>query len=80
MDIIIEKMPTNQLPTHQLQNDQLHNDQLPKITNSIDVSKNVIKPKTYKNIMKELMKPPPKEEKLNIHLSGGGVFKKLDKI
>ena len=75
MDIIVEKMPTNQLPTH-----QVHNDQLPKITNSIDVSKNVIKPKTYKNIMRELMKPPPKEEKPNIHLSGGGVFKKLDKI
>lgn len=37
------------------------------------------KVKKYKSVMDELMKPPPKEEKPNIHL-GGGVFKKLDKI
>ncbi len=36
--------------------------------------------KKFKSIMDELLKPPPKEEKPNIHLSGGGVFKKLDKI
>ena len=43
--------------------------------------KPVSKPKVkkYKSIMDDLMKPPPKEEKPNIHL-GGGVFKKLDKI
>jgi hypothetical protein len=35
---------------------------------------------TFKNIMAELLKPPPKEEpKLNINL-GGGHFPKLDKI
>ena len=38
------------------------------------------KVKKFKSIMDELLKPPPKEEKPNIHLSGGGVFKKLDKI
>ena len=38
------------------------------------------KVKKFKSIMDELLKPPPKEEKPNIHLSGGGVFKKLEKI
>ena len=42
---------------------------------------NVSKPKKkYNTIMSELLKPPPKEEKPNIHLSGGGQFSKLDKI
>lgn len=36
--------------------------------------------KTYNDIMQELLKPPPKEEKPNIHLSGGGQFSKLEKI
>ena len=43
---------------------------------------NVIKEKkpTFKNIMAELLKPPPKDEtKPNINL-GGGHFSKLDKI
>ena len=43
---------------------------------------NVIKEKkpTFKNIMAELLKPPPKDEtKPNINL-GGGQFSKLDKI
>jgi len=43
---------------------------------------NVIKEKkpTFKNIMAELLKPPPKDEtKPNINL-GGGHFPKLDKI
>jgi hypothetical protein len=42
----------------------------------------VIKEKkpTFKNIMAELLKPPPKDEtKPNINL-GGGHFPKLDKI
>ena len=35
---------------------------------------------SYKNIMADLMKPPPKDEtKPNIHL-GGGQFPKLDTI
>ena len=38
------------------------------------------KKKKYNNIMAELLKPPPKEEKPNIHLSGGGQFSKLEKI
>jgi hypothetical protein len=42
---------------------------------------NVSKPKKkYNTLMAELLKPPPKEEKPNIHLSGGGQFSKLDKI
>jgi hypothetical protein len=56
-------------------------------TNATNVSTNVstnvttIKPKKkYKTIMAELLKPPPKEEKSNVHLSGGGQFSKLDKI
>jgi protein subunit release factor A len=36
--------------------------------------------KTYNEIMQELLKPPPKEDKPNIHLSGGGQFSKLEKI
>ena len=35
---------------------------------------------SYNSVMSELLKPPPKEEKPNIHLSGGGQFSKLDKI
>jgi hypothetical protein len=50
------------------------------LSNNINEEKHKEKPKKFKNILKELMTPPPKEEKPNIHLSGGGVFKKLDKI
>ena len=39
-----------------------------------------IKKKSYNSVMAELLKPPPKEDKPNIHLSGGGQFSKLDKI
>ena len=61
----------------------VYSEEMPEQT--IDLSNNMNetvkeKPKKFKNILKELMKPPPKEEKPNIHLSGGGVFKKLDKI
>jgi len=46
-----------------------------------NTSVNVSKPKKkYNIIMSELLKPPPKEEKPNIHLSGGGQFSKLNKI
>ena len=38
------------------------------------------KKQTYNSIMVELFKPPPKEEKPNVHLSGGGQFSKLNKI
>lgn len=48
--------------------------------NEIDVSTNKIKKPKFKNIMAELLKPPPKEEKPNVHLSGGGQFSKLEKI
>jgi hypothetical protein len=34
---------------------------------------------TYKSIMADLLKPPPKDDKPNIHL-GGGQFTKLEKI
>ena len=46
----------------------------------INVVSNKSKKKSYNSIMAELLKPPPKEEKPNIHLSGGGQFSKLDKI
>jgi len=46
--------------------------------NKINVNK-IKKPK-FKNIMAELLKPLPKEEKPNVHLSGGGQFSKLEKI
>jgi hypothetical protein len=49
---------------------------LPKI---FDNEKTPKKKNNYKNMMTELMKPLPKEEKSNIHL-GGGVFPKLEKI
>ena len=46
-----------------------------------NTSVNVLKPKKkYNTIMSELLKPPPKEEKPNVHLSGGGQFSKLNKI
>ena len=38
-----------------------------------------IKKPTYKSIMADLLKPPPKDDKPNIHL-GGGQFTKLEKI
>jgi len=38
------------------------------------------KKRTYNDIMNELLKPPPKEDTPNIHLSGGGQFSKLEKI
>ena len=71
-----QEMPkTEQMPQTEPMNaldtsDSNKNDQKP-----------VFKPKVkkYKSIMDDLMKPPPKEEKPNIHL-GGGIFKKLDKI
>ena len=59
-----------------LTNMQLTNMQL----NEIDISINKIKKPKFKNIMAELLKPPPKEEKPNVHLSGGGQFSKLEKI
>ena len=71
-----QEMPqTEQMPQTEPMNaldtsDSNKNDQKP-------VSKPKVK--KYKSIMVHLMKPPPKEEKPNIHL-GGGVFKKLDKI
>ena len=45
-------------------------------------AKDIKKPKkkSYNSVMAELLKPPPKEDKPNIHLSGGGKFSKLDKI
>ena len=65
-----QKMPQTEEMNALDTNDSNKNDQKP-------VSKPKVK--KYKNIMDDLMKPPPKEEKPNIHL-GGGVFKKLDKI
>ena len=47
---------------------------LPTISSTILPKKN-----NYKNMMSELMKPLPKEDKPNIHL-GGGTFQKLEKI
>jgi hypothetical protein len=49
-----------------------------KTTN--DKTTNKKRKKTYNEIMQELLKPPPKEDKPNIHLSGGGQFSKLEKI
>ena len=43
-------------------------------------SKEPLKKRKYNDIMSELLKPPPKEDKPNIHLSGGGQFSKLEKI
>ena len=57
----------------------------PEVMNEHEVmleSKDIKKPKkkSYNSVMAELLKPPPKEDKPNIHLSGGGKFSKLDKI
>ena len=51
-----------------------------KITTPEQITEPVNPKKKYKNIMAELLKPQPKEEKPNVHLSGGGQFSKLDKI
>jgi hypothetical protein len=53
----------------------------PEVMNEPE-SKDIKKPKkkSYNSVMAELLKPPPKEDKPNIHLSGGGKFSKLDKI
>ena len=65
-----QEMPQSELMNALDTSDSNKNDQKP-------VSKPKVK--KYKSIMDDLMKPPPKEEKPNIHL-GGGIFKKLDKI
>jgi len=51
-----------------------------KITTPEQITEPIKPKKKYKNIMAELLKPPAKEEKPNVHLSGGGQFSKLDKI
>ncbi len=70
-------------------NEMTHNEMtLNKITFDVSINKinanklnaNKIKKPNFKNIMAELLKPPPKEEKPNVHLSGGGQFSKLEKI
>jgi hypothetical protein len=66
----IQKIPETEQMNALDTNDSNKNDQKP-------VSKPKVK--KYKSIMDDLMKPPPKEERPNIHL-GGGIFKKLDKI
>ena len=56
---------------------------LNNITFDVSINKlnaNKLKKTKFKNIMAELLKPPPKEEKPNVHLSGGGQFSKLEKI
>jgi hypothetical protein len=72
----------------QVNTEQVNTEQVLKQTNTEqkDMPKEEIndKPKkrkkTYNEIMQELLKPPPKEDKPNIHLSGGGQFSKLEKI
>ncbi len=54
---------------------------MPTMTTNV-MPTNVIKEKkpTFKSIMAELLKPPPKDDtKPNVNL-GGGQFSKLDKI
>ncbi len=51
---------------------------------NISQSNNLLQPtkktkNNYKNMMLDLMKPLPKEDKPNIHL-GGGIFPKMEKI
>jgi hypothetical protein len=69
----MEVLPSEIITTHK---------EMSSNVTSIDTNEISKKPKVkkFKSIMDELLKPPPKEEKPNIHLSGGGVFKKLDKI
>jgi hypothetical protein len=53
-------------------------DTMPQTHDVIEVTKE--KKPTYKSIMADLLKPPPKDDtKPNIHL-GGGHFTKLEKI
>ena len=54
-------------------NDHVINGPIQPIINEIKSKKK------FKNIMTQLLKPPPKEDKPNIHL-GGGQFSKLEKI
>jgi len=61
-----EKMPQNKVTLNEV------------TLNEVTIHKK--KKRTYSEIMSELLKPPPKEDKPNIHLSGGGQFSKLEKI
>lgn len=72
----MEVLPSEIITTHKEMSSNV------TMSTSIDTNEISKKPKVkkFKSIMDELLKPPPKEEKPNIHLSGGGVFKKLDKI
>jgi hypothetical protein len=70
-------MNTSQMNTSQMNASHTNNSSSP--TNF--QSPIILPPKknNYKNMMSELMKPLPKEDKPNIHL-GGGTFQKLEKI
>jgi len=80
MDIESNIMPTPVIMSNTMvMNNTVYN----TVYNTEIISKstpNKKKKQTYNSIMVELLKPPPKEEKPNVHLSGGGQFSKLNKI
>ena len=71
----MEQTDTIQQTYNMNQTDTIQQTQLKPFDNG----KTSKKKNNYKNMMNELMKPLPKEEKPNIHL-GGGIFPKLEKI
>jgi hypothetical protein len=70
-------MPTIAMPTIATQNTNSSTQSFTQ--GSMQGTTRLKKGNNYKNMMSELMKPLPKEDKPNIHL-GGGVFQKLEKI
>jgi protein subunit release factor A len=75
----MEQVITKQTNTEQVNTEQINKEQKEMPKEEIN-DKSKKRKKTYNEIMQELLKPPPKEDKPNIHLSGGGQFSKLEKI
>ena len=76
----MDQTNTKQVITEQTDKEKvLEQKEMPKEETN-DKPTNKKRKKTYNEIMQELLKPPPKEDKPNIHLSGGGQFSKLEKI
>jgi hypothetical protein len=82
----MDQTNTKQINTEQTDKEQVITEQTEMPKEEIndkptnDKPTNKKRKKTYNEIMQELLKPPPKEDKPNIHLSGGGQYSKLEKI
>ena len=73
-------MPHNEMTLNEMTLNKMPHNEMTFDVSINKINANKLKKPKFKNIMAELLKPPPKEEKPNVHLSGGGQFSKLEKI